>query len=116
MTIHLVSPKRIDSARPDGCPSGFDTDYVVVGNSDGGGMALEVAVTSWTKSEPPTREALTRLHTIRLNKRLVIHLSSSLLDMIYPQGGRLVESGTTTSWPRLGWAQSAQSTVATEPD
>lgn len=94
MTISLVSPKRIDWAKPDGCPSGFDTEYVVVGNSDGGGMALEVAVTSWTKSEPPTREALTRLHTIRLNKRA----QPVVLVVETPQGA-LVFGPNTASAP-----------------
>lgn len=69
MTIVLTSAKRIDWARPEGCPAGFEPEFVVVGNSDAGGMALEVAVSKWTKSEPPTREALTRLHTLRVNKR-----------------------------------------------
>ena len=69
MTIVLTSTKRIDWVRPEGCPVGFETDFVVVGNSDAGGMALEVAVTKWTKNESPTREALTRLHTLRVNKR-----------------------------------------------
>ena len=69
MTIVLTSAKRIDWARPDGCPAGFEPEFVVVGNSDAGGMALEVAVTNWNKPEPPTREALTRLHTLRVNKR-----------------------------------------------
>lgn len=69
MTIVLISARRIDWARPEGCPAGFEPDFVVVGNSDAGGMALEVAVTSWNKAEPPTREALTRLHTLRVNKR-----------------------------------------------
>ena len=69
MTIVLTSTKRIDWARPDGCPAGFETDFVVVGNSDAGGMALEVAVSKWNKPEQPTREALTRLHTLRVNKR-----------------------------------------------
>ena len=81
MTIELISAKRIDWTRPDGCPAGFEPVFVVVGNSDTSGMALEVAVSKWTKNEPPTREALTRLHTIRVNKRaqpvvLVIETSS----------------------------------------
>jgi len=94
VTINLVSTKRIDWARPEGCPSGFDTDYVVVGNSDGGGMALEVAVASWSKAEPPTREALTRLHTIRLNKRA----QPVVLVVETPQGA-LVFGPNTASAP-----------------
>ena len=84
MTIVLTSAKRIDWARPDGCPAGFEPEFVVVGNSDAGGMALEVAVSKWNKNEPPTREALTRLHTLRVNKRaqpvvLVIETSSGAI-------------------------------------
>ena len=84
MTIVLTSAKRIVWARPDGCPAGFEPEFVVVGNSDAGGMALEVAVSKWSKSEPPTREALTRLHILRVNKRaqpvvLVIETSSGAI-------------------------------------
>ena len=84
MTIVLTSAKRIDWARPDGCPAGFEPEFVVVGNSDAGGMALEVAVGKWSKSEPPTREALTRLHTLRVNRRaqpvvLVIETSAGAI-------------------------------------
>ena len=84
MTIVLTSAKRIDWARPDGCPAGFEPEFVVVGNSDAGGMALEVAVSKWNKNESPTREALTRLHTLRVNKRaqpvvLVIETSSGAI-------------------------------------
>ena len=84
MTIVLNSAKRIDWARPEGCPAGFEPEFVVVGNSDAGGMALEVAVSKWSKPEPPTREALTRLHTLRVNKRaqpvvLVIETSSGAI-------------------------------------
>jgi hypothetical protein len=84
MTIVLTSAKRIDWARPEGCPAGFEPEFVVVGNSDAGGMALEVAVSKWNKNEPPTREALTRLHTLRVNKRaqpvvLVIETSSGAI-------------------------------------
>ena len=81
MTIVLTSSKKINWTRPDGCPVGFEPEFVVVGNSDASGMALEVAVSKWSKNEPPTREALARLHTIRVNKRaqpvvLVIETSS----------------------------------------
>jgi hypothetical protein len=84
VTIVLNSAKRIDWARPEGCPAGFEPEFVVVGNSDAGGMALEVAVSRWNKNEPPTREALTRLHTLRVNKRaqpvvLVIETSSGAI-------------------------------------
>ncbi|MEY3640481.1 MAG: hypothetical protein RLZZ199_286 [Actinomycetota bacterium] len=94
MTITLVSKRRIDWARPDGCPAGFETRYVVSGNSDGGGMALEVAVTKWTKSESPTREALTRLHTIRLNRR-----ANPLVLIVETPRGALVFGPNTATAP-----------------
>ena len=85
MTVSLKGNNKIVWVRPDGCPSGFEPIEVVVGNSGGGagggpttgtksgstsgGMALEIAITKWSKTEPPTREALTRLHTLRKNGR-----------------------------------------------
>jgi hypothetical protein len=95
MTILLTSSKRIDWARPDGCPAGFETDFVVVGNSEAGGMALEVAITKWTKTEPPTREALTRLHTLRTNKRA----TPVVLVVEFDSGGTLVFGPNTASVP-----------------
>ena len=38
MTIVLTSAKRIDWARPEGCPAGFEPEFVVVGNSDAGDL------------------------------------------------------------------------------
>jgi len=95
MTILLTSSKRIDWARPDGCPAGFETDFVVIGNSEAGGMALEVAITKWTKTEPPTREALTRLHTLRTNKRA----TPVVLVVEFDSGGTLVFGPNTASAP-----------------
>ena len=68
MTITLTGQNKIDWVRPEGCPSGFEPRQVISGNSSGG-MALEIAITAWNKNEAPGREALTRLHTIRVNKR-----------------------------------------------
>ena len=80
MTITLTGQNKIAWVRPDGCPAGFEPRQVISGNSTGG-MALEIAITAWTKNEPPTREAMTRLHTIRVNKRatpvvIVVELDS----------------------------------------
>ena len=69
MSVSLNGKSKIAWVRPDGCPVGFETFEVVVGNSDAGGMALEIAITKWSKKELPAREALTRLHTLRTNKR-----------------------------------------------
>jgi hypothetical protein len=93
MTVTLNSPRRIDWTRPDGCPAGFEPRYVVSGNSDGGGMALEIAVTKWGKGDSPTREALTRLHTIRLNKRA----NPLVLVVEMPKGALVFGPNTATA-------------------
>ena len=67
MTIALVGKSPIDWARPDGCPAGFEPRQVVNGN--GSGLAIEIVITKWTKGDLPNREALTRLHKIRVNER-----------------------------------------------
>ena len=43
MTIALTSAKRIDWARPEGCPAGFEPEFVVVGNSDAGSDITQAA-------------------------------------------------------------------------
>jgi hypothetical protein len=58
-------------------------------------MALEVAITKWTKTEPPTREALTRLHTLRTNKRA----TPVVLVVEFDSGGTLVFGPNTASAP-----------------
>lgn len=84
MKLVFNAQKQISWNKPQGCPEGFEPEFVVVGNSDAGGMALEVAVSKWTKPEPPTREALSRLHVLRVNKRaqpvvLVIETTSGAI-------------------------------------
>jgi hypothetical protein len=49
-------------------------------------MALEVAIAKWSKSESPTREALTRLHTLRTNKRA----TPVVIVVEFDSGGTLV--------------------------
>lgn len=95
MTISLKGKSKITWVRPDGCPAGFEPSEVVVGNSDAGGMALEIAITKWTKNEPPTREALTRLHTLRTNKRA----TPVVLVVEFDSGGTLVFGPNTASAP-----------------
>lgn len=97
MTILLKGKSKIVWVRPDGCPAGFEPFEVVVGNSDVGGMALEVAIARWSKSESPTREALMRLHALRINKRatpvvIVVELAS---------GGTLVFGPNAAAAPVL---------------
>jgi hypothetical protein len=95
MTISLKGKSKITWVRPDGCPAGFEPSEVVVGNSDAGGMALEIAITKWSKNEPPTREALTRLHTLRTNKRA----TPVVLVVEFDSGGTLVFGPNTASAP-----------------
>ena len=95
MTISLNGKSKIAWVRPDGCPAGFEPFEVVVGNSDVGGMALEIAITKWSKNEPPTREALTRLHTLRTNKRA----TPVVLIVEFDSGGTLVFGPNTASAP-----------------
>ena len=81
MGISFNGDSKIPWDRPEGCPAGFEPVEIVVGFSNFGGMALEIAITRWTKKEPPTAKELNRLHTIRTNKRatpvvLVVELDS----------------------------------------
>jgi hypothetical protein len=95
MSVLLNGKSKIAWVRPDGCPAGFETFEVVVGNSDTGGMALEIAIAKWSKNEPPTREALTRLHTLRSNKRA----TPVVLIIEFDSGGTLVFGPNTASAP-----------------
>lgn len=95
MSVLLNGKSKIAWVRPDGCPAGFETFEVVVGNSDTGGMALEIAIAKWSKNEPPTREALTRLHTLRTNKRA----TPVVLIIEFDSGGTLVFGPNTASAP-----------------
>jgi hypothetical protein len=97
VTISLKGKSKITWVRPDGCPAGFEPSEVVVGNSDVGGMALEIAITKWSKNEPPTREALTRLHTLRTNKRA----TPVVLVVEFDSGGTLVFGPNTAAAPVL---------------
>lgn len=95
MSVLLNGKSKIAWVRPDGCPAGFETFEVVVGNSDTGGMALEIAIAKWSKNEPPTRDALTRLHTLRTNKRA----TPVVLIIEFDSGGTLVFGPNTASAP-----------------
>ena len=65
MGISFNGDSKIPWDRPEGCPAGFEPVEIVVGFSNFGGMALEIAITRWTKKEPPSAKELNRLHTIR---------------------------------------------------
>ena len=95
MGISFKGDSNIPWDRPEGCPAGFEPVEVVVGFSNVGGMALEIAITKWSKKEPPTREALNRLHTIRTNKRA----TPVVLVVEFDSGGTLVFGPNTSAAP-----------------
>jgi len=95
MSVSLNGKSRIEWKRPEGCPSGFETFEIVVGNSDTAGMALEIAISKWSRTEPPTRDALTRLHNLRTNKRA----TPVVLIVEFDSGGALVFGPNTASVP-----------------
>jgi hypothetical protein len=97
MTITLKGSGSTEWTRPSGCPEGFEPRQVLVGHSDGGGMALEVAITRWTKKDSPTREQLARLHTLRLNQR-----ATPLVLIVELSGGATFVFGPNTSAAPLG--------------
>lgn len=71
MTIDLKGARRIDWVRPSGCPSGFETKYVVLGNAEGGGIALEIAVADSKNQSGMLPRPLKDLHRIRLANRAI---------------------------------------------
>ena len=93
MTIALVGKNPIDWARPDGCPAGFEPRQVVNGN--GSGLAIEIVITKWTKGDLPNREALTRLHKIRVNERA----TPVVLVVELENGGALVFGPNSAAAP-----------------
>jgi hypothetical protein len=93
MTIALVGKNPIDWVRPDGCPAGFEPRHVVNGN--GVGLAIEIVITKWTKGDLPNREALTRLHKIRVNERA----TPVVLVVELENGGALVFGPNSAAAP-----------------
>jgi hypothetical protein len=71
MGSELIGNSKIDWVRPSGTPNGFETIDVITGQQGAAGSAaIEIASARWTKSGDPTREALARLHTLRVNQRV----------------------------------------------
>jgi hypothetical protein len=103
MGFNLNGKNKIDWTRPNGCPSGFDPLEVVSGNAGVGGMAIEIAVASWTKSDQPTREALTKLHSIRVNKR-----ATPVVLLIELQNGRAIVFGPNPASAPIGPLEAEQ--------
>ncbi len=70
MAIALNGQRSIEWTSPKGTPSGFEPREVVFGKSDMAGIdPIEIAIAGWTAAGRPTREALVKLHGLRLDKR-----------------------------------------------
>ncbi len=70
MAIALQGQRSIEWTSPKGTPSGYETREVVFGKSDMVGIdPIEIAIAGWTATGRPTREALVKLHGLRLDKR-----------------------------------------------
>jgi hypothetical protein len=62
---------EIDWIRPQATPSGFDTVSVFTGQQGGSASPpLEIAVATWSKPGEPNRDAISKLHQLRVNQRV----------------------------------------------
>jgi len=93
MTIALVGKNSANWTRPDKCPAGFEPRHVVFGN--GTNLAIEIAITKWTKGDLPNRAALMSLHKIRVNERA----NPVVLVVELENGGALVFGPNSASAP-----------------
>lgn len=64
MSMELSATRTIPWARPQGCPSQFETLRLFTGH-DEGDLALEVGLARWKSAESPTKEACAKLHKDR---------------------------------------------------
>lgn len=69
MSLQLRAEQQVDWATPTGCPKGFETRRVYAGRAEAGGSPIEIAIANWTGRDKVTREALAKLHTLRVNRR-----------------------------------------------
>jgi hypothetical protein len=90
VAIALNGQRSIEWTSPKGTPSGFETREVVFGKSDMAGIdPIEIAIAGWTATGRPTREALVKLHGLRLDKRatsvvLVVELGNGEVLVLGP--------------------------------
>jgi hypothetical protein len=90
VAIALNGQRSIEWTSPKGTPSGFETREVVFGKSDMVGIdPIEIAIAGWTATGRPTREALVKLHGLRLDKRatsvvLVVELGNGEILVLGP--------------------------------
>ncbi len=69
MGLDLRAERKIDWVAPPGCPKGFEPRQVYAGRAEVGGTPIEVAVAKWAGPDRVTREAMAKLHGLRVNKR-----------------------------------------------
>ena len=93
MTIALVGKNSVNWTRPEKCPAGFEPRHVFFGN--GTNLAIEIAITKWTKGDLPNRAALISLHRIRVNERA----NPVVLVVELENGGALVFGPNSASAP-----------------
>jgi hypothetical protein len=90
VAIALNGQRSIEWTSPKGTPSGFEPREVVFGKSDMAGIdPIEIAIAGWTPAGRPTREALVKLHGLRLDKRatsvvLVVELANGEVLVLGP--------------------------------
>lgn len=69
-SLELIGQQKVAWAAPEGCPKGLETREVHAGRSDiQGGSPIELAIARWTLGGRVTREALSKLHALRVGQR-----------------------------------------------
>ncbi len=96
--MDLKADRKIDWVKPAGCPDGLEPRRVFAGRGDGAsGAPIELAVAGWTKADRPSREALDRLHRLRVNKR-----ATPVVLVVELDGGGVLAFGPNPASAPLG--------------
>ena len=70
-SMELRSEQYIEWSRPSGLPNGFETRYVYTcRQGESASPPMEIAVLHFSHAGKPSRQALTRVHTLRVNQRV----------------------------------------------
>ncbi len=98
MAIALNGQRSIEWTSPRGTPSGFEPREIVFGKSDMAGIdPIEFAVAGWVAAGKPTREALVKLHGLRLDKR-----ATSVVIVVELQNGDVLILGPNAATAPVG--------------
>jgi hypothetical protein len=90
--LELRSERKVDWVVASGCPKGFEPRQVYAGRDEGGGSPIEVAVARWQGPERVTREAMAKLHALRVNKR-----ATSVVLAVELDNGTVITFGPNAS-------------------